>query len=338
MASIRDVAKLAKVSTTTVSRVIGNKGYVSPETRQIVLKAMENLEYTPSDMARRLGRRKGFQVGVVFSQRIQKLIRLPVHPYSREEFYSTVFKGIEDHARQNQMKVKWLCLEEQRVHLDDSLHGFILAGGEVNAADVERYSQLGKPFVMLDQYIPGKQVDCVVSNGYDGARTAVSFLIKSGMRRIFHVHGPLGHYGFKERYDGYHDAMKSEGLYPFPFLCDDIADNLEDVLRRAIQSAGTPDAIFAGNDSIALMINHHAPKLGLFPGKNLGLVGFDDLLVASTVSPPLCTVKVYRFEMGCMAVDRLRQLLYGESQHPVKISLYTHFVRRASCPEPNLEV
>jgi LacI family transcriptional regulator len=92
-----------------------------------------------------------------------------------------------------------------------------------------------------------------------------------------------------------------------------------------------PDCIFAGNDNMAKKIMHYLISEGYKIPEDIALVGFDDMLFSSLMNPALSTVKVYKYEMGDLAVDRLRQLIYEEDIHPVKISLHTTFIKRDSC-------
>jgi len=332
MSTIKDVAKFAQVSTTTVSRVLTGNGYVSEKTKKVVLKAIEELGFKPSKGAAELARRKKHRIGVVISRRIQKLEYENGELLSNEGFYSIVHKGIKDKSQEYNIELTILILEEQRENLSVEYDGYLLMGGDITYEDVIRFrGKENKPVILVDQHIQGFAFDSIVSNGYDGARNCIGHIIKRGYTKIFHIHGPLSHYGFKERYDGYRDAMKINGLLPMTFLCDDINDNLDILLPQIIQNYGVPDCIFAGNDSIAGKLYTHLNELGYEIPNDIGIVGFDDAIFASLIKPALSTVKVFRYEMGSLAIDRIKQLLYGENIHPVKMSLHTEFIQRDSC-------
>jgi LacI family transcriptional regulator len=207
----------------------------------------------------------------------------------------------------------------------------LLIGGDISVEDVTLFRENQKPFILVDQHLKGCSVDSIVSNGYDGTVSCVSHLIEKGYRKIFHIHGPLLHYGFKDRYEGYRDTMKQYGFFPRTFLCDDIKDDFDVLLPQIFKHEGVPDCIFAGNDSMAKKILAYFSKSGFRVPEDIGLAGFDDAIFASTISPSLSTVKVYRYEMGDLATERIRQLLYDENIHPVKISLHTSFIKRDSC-------
>ncbi|HOO33658.1 MAG TPA: LacI family DNA-binding transcriptional regulator [Thermotogota bacterium] len=330
MSSINDVARLAGVSTATVSRVISGKGYVSEETRKIVQKVIEELEYTPSKTASGLARRKNFRIGAVFSERILNYEKNDGRDFLGDGFYTTVFRGIKEKAGKLNMTVNILMLEDQRKQISSDYDAFLLIGGDVTEEDVLLFRACEKTFILVDQHLKGCSVDSVVSNGYDGAVSCVTHLIEEGYSRIFHIHGPLLHYGFKDRYEGYRDAMKQYGFFPRTFQCDDINDDFNLLLPQIFKNEGMPDCIFAGNDSMAKKIMTFFHKAGYKVPDEIALAGFDDAVFASTMSPSLSTVKVYRYEMGDLAVERIRQLLYDENVHPIKISLHTSFIKRDS--------
>jgi len=331
MSSIVEVAKLAGVSTATVSRVLSGKGYVSKKTRELVNQVIEELGYKPSKTASVLARRKKYSIGVVFSERILNLEKKGTKPFAGDGFYSFVYKGIKDRVEKFGFQMEILSMEKQKEAFSDNYDGFLLVGGDFTIDDIQQYQRSKKQFVLIDQHLRGYSIDSVVSNGYDGAISCIEYLIKMGYRKIFHIHGPLSHYGFKDRFDGYVEGMKMHGFFPRTFLCDDINDDFNIIIPQIIKHNGMPDCIFAGNDNMAKKILDYLLSEGYQVPDDIALVGFDDMLFSSIIKPALSTIKVYKYEMGDLAVERLRQLLYDENVHPVKILLHTTFVKRESC-------
>ncbi len=341
LASIHEVAKRAGVSTATVSRVISKKGYVSEKSKKYVEDAMSELEYIPSKAARNLARRKKFNLGMFYSSRIARFL-CPNEQKSRtSEFYSILFQGMMETAKNFGFTIGRIGLSTDSV-IDDKKYtadGIVLIGGDISPRLIEQVKRLEKPIVLVDQYIPEMGVDCVVSNGFNGAVDAVNSLIAKGARKIIHIHGPLTHYGFKSRYEGYVEAMKSHGLFPLTYDCDDLYDEQghakgpEDIIhavQRAFRQSGKPEAIFTSNDPIAYRVMEALEQMGYPIPQEIRMVGFDDLSFSATTHPPLSSVKVFQYEMGSLAVDRMRQLLYLENIHPITMSLYTKYIERKS--------
>lgn len=319
-----DVARLSGVSTATVSRVINESGYVSTKTREAVTKAIEELNYRPMKAASYLAsRRLSFKIGVVTSERILRFTST-----EPDEFYSVALSGIKEYLAPNNCSIEMLHTSNTSSIKD--FDGFLLMGGEITRELTRKIKATGKPLVLVDQYIPGIKVDCVISDGYDGAHYAVDYLLGNSLRKIVHIHGPLSHFGFKDRYDGYVAAMERRRYLPKTYEYDEQNDNMEAIVDLMLKSYGVPEAVFGANDTIAIRALEVLKKRSLSIPDDVSVVGFDDIVSASFCNPPLTTLKIFKHEMGTMAARRIYNLLMREDTHPVKIMLFTEFVRRDS--------
>lgn len=326
MATVKDVAKLAGVSIATVSRVINGTGYVSEQTRFKVWKAIEELRYKPEISAKVLAsRKKIYTITVYASERILK--PLQEKKGIAGEFYGVILKSIEENCEKLNMRTTLKKLEDFE---DDQSDGFIFVGGDITQDLVKEVKALKKPFVLVDHYIPSERIDCVISDGYDGALYAVNYLIKKGFKRIVHIHGPLKPYGFKSRYEGYKDAMEKASLMPKFYECDDTEEGTKKVVDIMLKSFGKPEAIFASNDTIALWVMKRLKEMGLRIPKDVSIIGFDDIVDAENFNPPLTTLRVFKYEMGALACKRLHELLTKTIVHPVRTLVFTQFIKRKS--------
>ncbi|AKI97353.1 LacI family DNA-binding transcriptional regulator [Kosmotoga pacifica] len=317
-----DVAKLAKVSTATVSRVINNSGYVSAEVKERVLKAIEELGYQPAKAARFLAKsRQNFKISIVADDWVLKSITTAL-----DEFYSIVYKGIIDFSKNHRMSIELQDISSW----DRGVDGFLLMGGGITKELVKEIKDTGKPVVLVDQYIPGLKVDCVVSDGYDGAVFAVDKLISKGLKRIVHIHGPLSHFGFRDRYDGYVATMERHGFMPRTYEFDEISDNMGVIIDMMLRNYGKPEAIFGSNDTAAIRAMDELKIRGYSIPEDVSIVGFDDIMSASLITPKLTTLKIFKYDLGSIAARRLFNLLMGEETHPIKISLFTQYIERES--------
>jgi LacI family transcriptional regulator len=324
--TIEDVAKLAGVSIATVSRVINGSGYVSERTRYRVWKAIEELGYRPEISAKILASKgKLFHAYIFASKRILSPLQTSG---ILGEFYGVIIKAIEENCEKLGIKVELKFLEEFSKYTDTD--GYIFVGGDVTREFIREAKSEKKPFVLVDHYIPGERVDCVISDGYDGAVYATNYLISRGFKKIVHIHGPLHPYGFKMRYDGYKDAMEKAGLMPRFYECDDTEEGTRKVIDIMLNSYGTPEAIFTSNDSIAFWTIKRLKEHGIRVPEDVSVIGFDDIVDAENFDPPLTTLRVFKYEMGCLACKRLHELLTGINPHPVRILVFTQFVKRKS--------
>jgi LacI family transcriptional regulator len=164
---LKDVAKLAGVSTATVSRVINNKGYISEKTKRKVMKAISELNYLPAKTARFLAKKgQTHNVAIISGERV--LDSISSHP---DEFYTVVVKGITDFAKKHRLNTHFMKMEKAEYIYD----GYLLLGGEITDNYVKELKTTQKPVVLVDQYIPGLKIDCVVSDGYDGAIYGIEY-------------------------------------------------------------------------------------------------------------------------------------------------------------------
>ena len=320
MPTIRDVAKRAGVSISTVSRVLNNSGPVSERARLAVLKAMEELGYTPHPWAKYLATiREEFKVSIVMTPRIKEYL------VKGEGFYFEVYLGIKNVMKQIKVREKIVDKEEA---LQDETDGFLLIGADFRRKEVERYMSTGKPVVLVDHYIPGMNVDAVVSDGYGGAYSAIRMMLKRGFRRIIHIHSDLRPYSFRERFEGYTSAMGRCGLMPKYYEFDDYNDNMSSVMDLILKNYGKPEVIFTSNDFSAIRAMEELEKRGYRIPDDVSLIGFDDSPEAEELE--LTTVRVYKDELGSFAMRRLITLMMGQDVHPAKISLFTEIVERKS--------
>jgi LacI family transcriptional regulator len=319
---LKDVAKLAGVSTATVSRIINNKGYVSEKTKKKVIKAINELNYLPAKTARFLAK-KGhtYNVAIISGERV--LNSISSHP---DEFYTIVVKGITDFAKKHRLNTHFMKMEEVEYIYD----GYLLLGGEITDDYIKVLKTSRKPIILVDQYIPGLKIDCVISDGYDGAVYGIEYLIQKGLKKIVAIHGPLSHFGFKDRYDGYISAMEKNGLLPRTYEYDEIGDNMSTLIDMIIRTYGKPEAIFGTNDTAAIRAMEELKKRKFKIPEDISIMGFDDIVSATSVSPSLTTLKIFKYELGSVAARRIFTLLMGEEEHPIKTSLFTHFIKRES--------
>jgi LacI family transcriptional regulator len=325
MANIEDVAKLAGTSIATVSRIINNKGKVSEKTKIKVLKAIEELNYKPSSQAKHLAKVKyGFKIGVLISDRIKSILDKNKNEFGEMDFYSTVLEGIYDGAKENKSKIKLFTFDEY-LNTEKDCDGILIIGSDKIPDEI---LNCNINMVLVDNYIVGKKINAVISNGFDGAYYVVDKMIKRNYKRIIHVHGSLEFYEFRRRFEGYELAMKQNNLLPITY---EVAENQESInyIIDLILSKN-PEVIFASNDPIAIMILNSLKSKNIKVPEDIQVIGFDDIVFSSSIEPTLSTVKVFKYEMGNVALERVIELINGKNVHPYVTSLFTEFIERNS--------
>ncbi len=326
--NIREIAKEAGVSVATVSRVLNDSRNVSEKTKKCVLDILKKHEFEADPWAKKLAsRRQIARILIMVSRRIKKQLES-----ENKEFYSKVISGIEEVAKVNRCATELVTMED---HLDASklegTDGVLLVGGDTGAEHVKFLKKLRIPTVLVDQYIPTVRVDCVVSNGYDGACYAIDYLYKKGLRKIAHIHGFLNHFGFKDRYDGYLSSMEKRNLLPKVYeYNDEIMEDMNPLMEKMLNTYGVPEAIFASNDPIAMKTVESLERFGIKVPADVSVVGFDGTETGERFVPSLTTLKIPMYEMGALALKRLLDIILSQDVYPVRISLFTEFEKRMS--------
>lgn len=313
--TINDVARLAKVSKKTISRVINNSPLLKQETRDRVLKIIEEVGYQPDPQARGLAFRRSFLIGLIYDnpnaqyvidlqQGILDVIRdsgfeLLVHPCSRRhpDFLASIRKFVE----------------RQR------LFGVVLPpSASEDPALIRLFEEIECPYariaaVSLD--LPGRMV---VTSDHRGAAEAACHLADLGHRAIGHISGPSTFLSAHERRRGVIEGLASRGLALDERYHVEGGYTFESGLaaaRRLLAIEPRPTAIFAGNDEMAAGVYRAAREAGLDIPRDLSVIGFDDSPVADKVWPPLTSVRLPIRQMGALAA---RKLLAHEQGAPVE--------------------
>jgi LacI family transcriptional regulator len=331
-ASIEDVAKLANVSISTVSRVINRRKLVNEETCKRVEAAIRELRYRPNAFARGLMLRKSGIVGLVL-------------PDLHGEFYSEIIRGANSKARELGHNLllssalpgddaeSWLSAIGQHALVD----GLAVMVSDTMATGIgSTLAELHIPIVVLDDELQGVEHDAVIIDQRQGALAMMQHLLKDcGARRIFFVGGFETNIDTQARYKAYRDMLRKGGL---KFQDEDVHFldyTYDSAYRLAIEEAerwaGAKHFVFAANDEMAAGIIAGATARNVAVPRELGVVGFDDTRVAQMTNPLVTTVRVPMSRMGATAIELLCARIAEPERPPAKVSLEAELVVRDSC-------
>lgn len=303
MATMRDVARQAGVSITTVSHVINNSRAVSDGARQRVETAMLELGYKPNTLARSLRRQQTHIVGMIV-------------PDSANPFFAEIARGIEDASFKQNYNVV-LCntegdLEKQisytNVLIQNQVAGIVFVAAGVSTELVEDLQRRQVPLVVVDREVPDVAVDTVLTDHYQGGRLATQHLVDLGHRRIACISAGSELSPSSDRVTGYQDVLRENGLAVDEQLIvrgDFQYKSGFEAAQQLLALAEPPTAVFASNDLMAVGCISAATQQGLRVPEDLSVVGFDDVRLASFTNPPLTTIAQPKREIGTLAVDML---------------------------------
>jgi LacI family transcriptional regulator len=303
---MRDVARLAGVSTSTVSAVLNESVVVSPKRKERVLAAMSALDYQPDAIARSLKTGRSNAIGVIV-------------PDITNTFYPEVIRGVEVAAQAAGYSVL-LCdssedraIEERHFSalFSRRVDGVILACCIDSRAN-ELVARRNLPVVFIDRLPPSRAVNSVCTDNVAAGRLAAEHLIGLGHKRIGMLAGHLGLSPHHDRLEGFRKAMQEAHL---PILDEYlIAGNVqvEDGVgagRRLLSLSTPPTAILASNNKLLLGVLQAVEERNLSIPKDLSVLGFDDYLWNTHFSPGLTAVAQLTGEMGKRSFELLQQLI-----------------------------
>ncbi len=302
-----DVARLAGVSTMTVSRVLNDSTAVSPETRKRVLDAVRELGYVPNAVARSLSRGRTDMIALIVSD-----IQNP--------FFTTLSRGVEDRAQRYGYTLVVGNSDEkadkERRYLDVLLarriDGVILS--TVGEAHLEFLQQRGIPVVLVDRVIPGADVDTVVHDAYDGGRQIVQHLLQQGYRDVMFIGGQPRNSTIQDRLAGCRYALHEAGLSLSVRLGRLDAASGEEIVASVAAEGSMPEAFVAANDLVAVGAVVELRRQGKRVPEDVGLACFGDLELASQLDPFLTAVREPAYKIGNLAMEMLHRRLQGSDE------------------------
>lgn len=329
MATIKDVAKHAGVSTSTVSHVLNKTRYVSDDVSARVKTAVDELRYAPSALARSLK--------VQSTKTFGMLVTTSTNP-----FFAEVLKGVERRCYEYGYNLI-LCNTEgdvARMHanldilLQKRVDGLMLMCSEVESQGFnlfERHKPV--PTVVMDWGPTNFPCDKIKDNSHRGGYIATQHLIAKGHTEIGCITGVLDKLTAQQRFAGFTQAMAEAGLDINPkwvtagnFECE----GGETAFAEMVANGPLPSALFVCNDMMAMSVINSASKKGISVPEDLSIIGYDDIKLAKYITPSLTTIHQPKHRLGKKAVDMLLEQINSKTESNQIIELEPTLVERDS--------
>ncbi|OOF38549.1 transcriptional repressor PurR [Rodentibacter mrazii] len=304
MATMKDIARLAKVSTSTVSHVINGSRFVSDEIREKVMNVVTELNYTPSAVARSLKVRETKTIGLLVTA-------------TNNPFFAEVMAGVEQYCQQHQYNLiiattggdAGRLQQNLRTLLHKQVDGLLLMCGDSRFnADTEL--TISVPLVIMDWWFKELNADKILENSILGGYLATKTLIEAGHKDIGIITGNLKKSVAKNRLEGYKKALSEAEI---PLNDDWIIESHFDFeggsigMQKLLATTKRPTSVFCCSDTIAMGAYHIIQQQGLNIPQDISVIGYDDIELSQYLFPPLSTISQPKAELGKLAVELLLQ-------------------------------
>jgi LacI family transcriptional regulator len=307
--SMREVARLAKVSVATVSMVLNDNPRISRATHIRVQRLIDRLGYRPNRLAQSLSGR--------YTQVLAVLLPALRHAFA-DAYFGELISGICDRAGKMGYKV---MLEQAKPEFCNDRHAWL-----------KDFSDGKYPLIVVDNYFSQWHLDSVVCDYRSGAEQVMNYLLQLGHRKIGMIHAAQEIRTSRDVFDVYSSKLKAAGVEP-QITCVEDGKFTEEGGARAAQVILDREpgvtALFAGNDKMALGAMHYLSGKNIDVPGQVSVVGFDDLRHAAFVTPALTTVHLPLYEVGVLACERLVERVHSKGDR-VNERLPTHLVVRES--------
>ncbi|SHF83426.1 transcriptional regulator, LacI family [Modicisalibacter ilicicola DSM 19980] len=308
MIRLKDVARQAGVSITTVSHVVNDTRRVAPDTLERVQRAIAELGYRPDSVARTLKSNRSHTIGMIVTT-------------AHNPFFSEIIRGVEDHCFANGYSLV-LCnaddvenkqLAYLQTLLDRRIDGLIVMTSRNGPAFLEALRRQGLPTILMDaDPEPGQDVGVVNDDSPLGARLAIEHLLAQGFEDIALLTGPEDHPRSRERLAGALATLTAAGIdTPAERIVTTnlLAGGGFDAMQALLENRPRPQAVFAFNDLVAIGAIRAIHEWGMRIPDDLSVIGYDDIELARYLTPSLTTIHQPIYELGATAIAQLIERL-----------------------------
>jgi LacI family transcriptional regulator len=338
--TIEEIARLAEVSRSTVSRVLNNHPSVRPAVRDRVLSVIRQQQYTPYAAARSLASNCTHVLGLLIPRSAPFIFADP--------FFAGMIQAITEACSQ---RGYFMMLAMMSAETDEQFYDFILRSrhfdgmlmlsSDIDDPTLARLIDSPTPIILIGSHPYFSNLAWVDAENQAGARCAVTYLIGLGHRRIAAITGPLQMAAAIDRREGYKQALLEAGLTIVPELIVEGGFTQEsgyNAMAGLLGLTPPPTAVFVASDTMAIGALRAVEEAGLRVPSDISLVGFDDLPTAAAAATPLTTVRQPIAQIGATAVELLIERIEKRATAAAHLRLPTELILRESCAAPRRSV
>ena len=332
MATMKDIARLAQVSTSTVSHVINGSRFVSDEIRDKVMRIVVELNYTPSYIARSLKVKATKTIGLLVTA-------------TNNPFFSEVMAGVEQYCQKNQYNLIIATTGGDAKRLQQNLQTLIhkqvdgvllMCGDSRFQADMEL--EVSLPLVVMDWWFTELNADKILENSERGGYLATKSMVDAGHQKIGIITGNLRKSVAKNRLQGYKKALSEANIVLNPDWIVESHFDFEGGIvgaQKLLALLDRPTAIFCCSDTIAIGAYQAIQNQGLRIPQDISIMGYDDIELARYLFPSLSTISQPKAELGKLAVETLLQRIQEPNENYRTLVLEPTCILRESISSPS---
>lgn len=327
MVTIKDIAKIANVSHTTVSRAINDSPLIKPGTKKKILEIASQLNYTPNFYAKSLVMNKSYTIGLFFTS---------ITNGTSSSFFTDTIKGVNSMIDTNyNLFVRGIDDYHDFTSINaNRFDGIILMSqSDVDNAFIYHVLERNIPIIVLNREVNENSLINILSNDREGSFQAVKYLIQEGHRDIALIEGIKGFKSSMERREGYIQALMD---YHIPIRQEYIVTGNYDMqsghqaMRQLLSLEKPPTAVFCSNDDMAIGALNTAYAMGHKVPQDISIIGFDDIASAKYTQPPLTTVKRPIEKISHLGARKLLDMVEKKEYIREKIFVDTELIKRDS--------
>lgn len=333
--TLEQVALHAGVSRSTASLALRGSPNIAEATREKVKASMRELGYVYDRVAANLRSKDSLTVGLIIMELANPFyseLLVGIH-HELDKFGKTVILGTTFDSLNIQERLLSTMMEHR-------VSGIIISAVPGSPTEpINQIVNMGIPVVLVNRTLAGANCDFVGVDNVLGARLAVEHLIKKGHRRIAYLGGLPQLSTWQGRNQGYIEAHQAAGLEIDPLLVIESRATRQggiEAIQKLLSISQPPTAAFCYNDTIAIAACMHLQGIGITPGRDLAIVGFDDIPEATIVTPKLTTVASYIRQLGEHAARMLHTRIEGADDPPRTMIIQPELVIRESCGSSQL--
>ncbi|NCC50686.1 MAG: LacI family transcriptional regulator [Spartobacteria bacterium] len=332
--TLKEIARIARVNISTVSRAINDSPLLPRDTKDMILAIAEKMNYFPNSLARGLVSQKSETLGII----------LPKIFFLQGPFFSQVLSGIERISVKHGFSILIASATSKTAdrHFPFNLtrarriDGMLIINENRRIRNLNALKQERVPFVLVNRFIEDTNAPCVAADDIGGGRMAAEHLLRLGHRRIGVVTGSHRVAATTDRVAGYRQALTA---FDVPFdknlleagLFQQGVETGARCADRLLSRATRPTAIFALSDELAMGVMQAAKERGLRVPEDLAVVGYDNVTFSAHLSPPLTTIAQNPYAIGATACQMLVDMLEGRTPDQANVLIPVRLVVRDSC-------